>query len=483
MNIFNVRLGLATNSSSSHSIIILKDGVAVKDFSGHPDDPEDVGSFGWQKFTAASPEAKLRYLGVMLRDRMYEVLPHNIAAVVCDNWLGGTFTTGDYIDHQSRCFLPSAFNSTFPDEEFFNDLKNYLLSDRVAILGGNDNSETQHPLDDGTAFTLPLPMDYSSHSSFTCRYDNEKDYWTLFDKESGNKLRFRLTPNSGDFTPPDKASAPELVDIKITNYCPFGCEFCYQSSTARGKHVEYADMYRIARSLGALKVFEVALGGGEPTMHPKFESFLDLFRDNGIVPNFTTKNIHWLRDPRKWVPWVEKCGAFAFSVTDANEISELASQLEVNGIPTDKCRLHFVMGTMNRYSYQQMLTEANRRSIGVTLLGYKRFGFGADFHPQQYDWWLQVVQEMVEQSRWCQTVSIDTVLASESRQMLEDANVPRWLYTVDEGKFSCYIDAVEDKIGPSSFCDPREMMNLGAENDDPYRLDDSHAIREAFRLF
>ena len=57
MNISNIRLGFATNSSSTHSIIILP---------GQVDDMVWEGEFGWQNFTLASSGAKMLYLAVCM---------------------------------------------------------------------------------------------------------------------------------------------------------------------------------------------------------------------------------------------------------------------------------------------------------------------------------------------------------------------------------------------------------------------------------
>lgn len=46
----------------------------------------------------------------------------------------------------------------------------------------------------------------------------------LFNRVDGTKIRFAV----GSYT---KAKRPELVDIKITDWCDVGCTFCYQNST------------------------------------------------------------------------------------------------------------------------------------------------------------------------------------------------------------------------------------------------------------
>jgi hypothetical protein len=48
-------------------------------------------------------------------------------------------------------------------------------------------------------------------------------------------------------------------------------------------------------------------------------------------------------------------------------------------------------------------------------------------------------------------LSIDTTLANRYQKKLTELSIPKWLYHVEEGKYSMYIDAVENKYGPSSY--------------------------------
>lgn len=490
MKIFNVRLGLATNSSSSHSMIFLKEGVEAFDYNGyhHATEPwenttaEDDGDFGWQRFTAASQKAKMHYLSILLRDRLYHELPQNIADMVCKSATGMNSVPG-YIDHQSFYLLPNAFGTELPDMEFFEALKTYFMQERLVILGGNDNTSNKHPLDDGTTFRLPLPRDCGHKNAYVCRYDADNDYWVMFSREDGSKIRFRLTTDPTKMgVVPEKACAPELVDIKITDFCPYGCEFCYQSSTAKGQHADNYQMYNLAQALKQLKVFEVALGGGEPTLHPDFENILRQFKEAGIVPNFTTRNIQWLRDPLKWTKYLEHMGAFAYSVGTEKEIKELATLLDFNGISHDRANLHFVMGTMSKYTFERMLKTSTECDLSVTLLGYKRHGFGLDYVHEPYHWWLDVVKAEGENRHWGAKISVDTVMAKEYEQQILAANVPEWLFTTEEGKFSCYIDAVNGTMGPSSFCHPEAMVSIDEESEGRYR-DLEKVIEEVFKCF
>lgn len=461
--------------------------------SGGPavaDEDTDGGHFGWQFFTAASDEAKRAYIGALLGQALHRTMPPNYAALVVKEW-AGTEVEGS-IDHQSEYILPNAFGTKLPDEEFFGELRDYFLDPSLVVLGGNDNDDKHHPLGKND-FVLPIPRD-SGSEDWTCRKDEAHDYWVLFNMVTGTKIRFRFTHDPKKLNiVPKKASAPELIDIKITDFCPFNCEFCYQGSTADGQHDYGVSEWSLARQLADLKVFEVAIGGGEPTMAPKFMSYLRSFREAGITPNFTTKNLAWLRDPKVCPEIIENCGAFAYSADHSSGVEELVTMLDYSGIPHRKANVQAIIGPGlidDQYKLQNMVTACHEADVRLTLLGYKTTGRGEAFKAKQNKkqemihtryareckpgWWVGVLNKMSNEHK-CGSVGIDTLLAAEAEETLKEIKVPAWLFTTKEGEFSCYIDLVKKKIGPSSYCDEKEMIQMESV--------DAESISAAFAKF
>lgn len=71
MPITNVRLGFATNSSSSHSIVLTNrrySDDSGNSYGGNLD-------FGWESFTLASQGSKLPYIALLLRYELESFLP------------------------------------------------------------------------------------------------------------------------------------------------------------------------------------------------------------------------------------------------------------------------------------------------------------------------------------------------------------------------------------------------------------------------
>lgn len=83
-------------------------------------------------------------------------------------------------------------------------------------------------------------------------------------------------------------ASPTLVDLQLTRRCRMGCPHCYASSTPDGEHLPFAELCRVLEELAAAGVCQLALGGGEPLLHPRIVEILERIRALGMVPNLTT---------------------------------------------------------------------------------------------------------------------------------------------------------------------------------------------------
>jgi len=457
MKIFNLRYGFATNSSSSHSLVVFNDPSKIQGTTGAEQE------FGWEHFVAHEKDEKLRYLGQMVRKSL-SFLPERAAVLATSQLMGYDVSVDGYVDHQSCYVLPLTYGSVrrdrFIDEQFLADFQKYLVDSKVTILGGSDNDSSSHPLSAVAHrdVSLPIPR-YESSTEWVCRKDRK--IWTLFAPKSGTKVRFSFD----DDVDCDRVSSPELVDLKITNWCDTGCSFCYQNSTVAGSHADSTAIIEILKALAKAKVFEVAIGGGEPTKHPAFADIISACVDNGIVPNFTTRSIEWVDQGREKEIW-DNCGGIAYSVSDQTSLDGLRRLndrlyrkkiLQKNtSIPT-KVSIHIPMGTITREFFERVLRYADEEEMAITLLGYKKVGRGKDKDPIDYSWWLECVQTLYDQ-RVHVKVGIDTHLAQEFQKQLDDEKIPHWLYRTVEGEHSCYIDCVTQHIAASSYGEQKTFL-------------------------
>lgn len=112
-------------------------------------------------------------------------------------------------------------------------------------------------------------------------------YNSHFDPNTGSILRVVRKPNRFGSSNNIRSPSPELIDIQITNKCGFGCEYCYQNSLPKEPHGRKNLVKRTLQSLDHIP-YQIAIGGGEPTLHPNFLEILQEAKDLGTVPNYTT---------------------------------------------------------------------------------------------------------------------------------------------------------------------------------------------------
>ena len=438
MKLDNVRIGFAANSSSTHSIIF---GLKAKD--NYKD-----GQFSWDEWCATSKKAKSSYLAQTLYSNLETELGHDIALSVVQEWTNATPNKDGYVDHQSLMCLPYSIETGQVSKEFFDELKNYYLQENLTIVGGNDNSEHVRFTENRKKHVLPRDERVGSHF---CKKDG--NYWILFNKETGCKLRLTFGENPLPYT---KSATPELVDIKITDYCPFNCAYCFQDSTPSGAHADINDFYNISSTLQKMQVFEAALGGGEPSLHPDFIKILEHFSEKNIVPNFTTFTIKWMNDPFILNAVKERVGRFALSIDCSSKIGEAYALSKAYGID-DKLSFHYVLETQSEYELELILKEVAKIGKTLVLLGYKETGRGKGFksYRQKNDNWIKLIKKHAKYTK----IGIDTAVAQQFRSEIEK-NFPQLLVTFEEGKFSMYIDAVRKRIAPSSYCSEKQYVEV-----------------------
>ncbi len=459
IEVLNIRRGFANNSSSTHSLVFCNDIKRSRDV------PND--GYEWEDFILVGDD-KLGYLMA----QVYGLLPRTEPQAVKDAFMwmlfGDIYFNREYdlhVDHQSQWNIPREYGAgSFPSVQFIGELQQYLMSQsNLIIVGGNDNEGEAGYYGFKLPFTNIAP---ASCSDIVCRKDG--DTWILFNRDNGDKIRFRFVPGMQvDNIRINKAHAPELVDLKITNYCDKECPYCYQGSSRNGKHAD--NLYIIIDTLAKMQVFEVAIGGGEPTKHPQFLSILEYAREHGITSNFTTRSLDWI-DGVDAEKIMRLCGSFAYSVESQWDVMDLHAHLLMRfgrkwlSESSDKVYINIVIGTVQGHVFEKILDAAWLYNFTVTLLGYKDAGQGMDWRDsglgyRAYPWLKQVIDEALNSCR-LPRLGIDTLMAKEMGGILEMLDVDERYYYKEEGKFSMYVDAVNMTMGPHSYCAPEEMVPI-----------------------
>lgn len=486
-NITSVRYGHATNSSSSHSIVVYRSPERV------PEEVSSNGSFdyGWEEFILSTKEEKFKYLltdqGTYFRDELVKAgKRHGVDVEALEDmkrdigWVLG-------IDHES------VGTSSPPPGVSFDDWVDIVMDERVVIIGGNDNSNETFISKLANQGKVAIQK-ITGHGT-QVKFDGE----AVIFHDPNNGMKFRWAPGGYE-----KASKPELVDVKITDHCPHGCAFCYQGSTPEGAHADLSTVKSIIDELAKAQVFEIAIGGGEPTTHPDFAEILRYAADKGITPNFTTFSLDWLADDGILTAIAEvssKRGlGIGVSVISEKDLGKVrAIEDVIYEYTKNRSRVQViaqtVVGVSPLATTANLVKAAAQDGNSVLLLGYKYTGRGEDFRARIPS--VEEVRDLIaefrdaevidhkneafiaklkakgdpfvkyyekDRDRVLQSLSVDTAFLDQYGKALDQLSIDPVLRTSPEGAFSMYVDAVEMQAGPSSW-HPDQMAPISSAKD------------------
>ena len=223
---------------------------------------------------------------------------------------------------------------------------------------------------------------------------------------NGKTIRIALNPNS----PITTLKYPEFFDVKVTSKCNGNCPYCYQNSLESCQNdTSIIEKFKSYFSLfdSNQKPFQIAFGGGEPTLHPLFPELLKECYNMGITPNYTT-NGTWVTLPNKdsiMEATTKYCGGVAVSTHPhlKNSWEKTVDLLLSYNIHTN---LHIIIGDRNsidkfaniykkytgkiKYFVLLPLSQQGRSTTAFNDWEYLKskidgsprdVAFGANFHP------------------------------------------------------------------------------------------------------
>jgi radical SAM protein with 4Fe4S-binding SPASM domain len=83
-------------------------------------------------------------------------------------------------------------------------------------------------------------------------------------------------------------SSPEVVHVAITARCTRSCSGCYVPRVEDEQELTVAEWHALIDQWASMRVFQLAVGGGEPLLYEGLFDVLRYARVRGIVPNLTT---------------------------------------------------------------------------------------------------------------------------------------------------------------------------------------------------
>ena len=486
MKIFRIRNrrnSLATNSSSTHSVVYKnKDQVF-----------EDLGIFDNKYYDrctdtiAASREAKIRYIFAnifrwnelveLMSDRYPEMkeyypLVKDHYDIYCNEekhaeirHLSGSEYWEMWSDLESYMFGEHSRGSLYNPHELYLSyeyLCNIIDSPDIVIVGGSDEWEFVYEKTEGLH---EISHSYSYMDKIVDKVKNG-NYYILYGSMFHRKEKMRLQVDSiPDMIP----EYPELVDMKITNACEHNCPFCYMSSSPKGEHANASDVYRLI-NLFKVKT-EFALGGGNVLLHPQFNKIVKMIDDKGHIANITirfddTKTINEdLSLKKAIVKYVQGIGISVQSPDDVDvandfitEMLGLGKHVSLHLIPEmlgfeKTCAILDKMNDINNRYYNENKEDIfyTYNTCRVLFLGLKQVGRGKKLNHKLFN---EDELDILRRKSGYQ-YNVDTAFINTYDNWFKEQydGDEQFFLTRHEGEYSMFIDAVKNMAYSSSYKD------------------------------
>ena len=486
MKIFRIRNrrnSLATNSSSTHSVVYKnKDQVF-----------EDLGIFDNKYYDrctdtiAASREAKIRYIFANIFNwnelvelmsarypemKEYYPLVRDHFDIYCNEekhkeiqHLNGSEYWEMWKDLESYMFGEHSRGSLYNPRELYLSyeyLCNIIDSPDIVIVGGSDEQEFVYETTKGLN---EISHSYTYMDKIVDKVKNG-NYYILYGSMFHRKEKMRLQVDSiPDMIP----EYPELVDMKITDACEHKCPFCYMGSTPKGKH---ATLYDVNRLVNAFKVkTEFALGGGNVLLHPDFYKIVKHINDRNHIANITIRydDVNTINNDKNIKNAILRyVSGIGISVQSANNVEAALEFIEEMLLLGKHVSLHVIpemIGIKKSIEILEKLKDFNDsyytknkndlswnyNTCKVLFLGLKQTGRAKNLeHKLLTEDDLDLLKEKSYYQFNVDTSFINTY-NDWFKSRFEDCE--DYFLTRHEGEYSMFIDAVKNMAYSSSYKD------------------------------
>ena len=480
----NFRKGLATNSSSTHSLIYKNDGELFEDLNVFELDYYDRCT----RTIAASRDAKIKYiLACIMYDEFLVETMSNIYPEMKQYFptIKKTMTNPDDDDYFLR---EDGFGVTYRGELTFKNnteatvkyLCNVIDNPDIVIIGGSDEEDfvydrvLNHTLcPDPDMISGDVQKNGNYYIGFAHRYISKSD--KIKDEGCG---RIRFTTEK-DVTPIPEY--PELIDLKITNKCEHGCKFCFMNATTKGKH---ADIRYLITAINSLpKNTEFSIGGGNVLLYPKLDELLTYMKNHDFIVNVTVRveDLKKIAEKNKLNKlFREKVDGLGVSVETIDDIDALLDFRDNVWKTTDKYPkqkyivAHIIPEYLGAVVTKQIIEKVDHTCLPVLFLGYKTNGRGK---TQDHVVFTNDELRSIFNNR--RSILIDTTFANRYLDWIKANYSYEHSITTIEGEYSMYIDGVTQNAYKSSY----ELDNpypVGNRYNEKHDYVERYSVHDAF---
>lgn len=235
-----------------------------------------------------------------------------------------------------------------------------------------------------------------------------------------------------------RASFPDSIDLKITNYCDRGCPMCHEKSNEKGNHADLQAPFLKTLKKGT----ELAIGGGNPLSHPNLLVLLKQMKEQGVICNLTVNEHHFLKSKELLSGLINEklIYGLGISISAYNEEAVKFARANSNVV------LHLINGVFTDYD------KIANKGLKILILGYKKFGRGTEFYSE-------AIEQNMKEARMnigsifgkFRYVSFDNLALDQLdlRNLIPKEEFEQ-MYMGDDGEGTMYIDLVEKKFAKSS---------------------------------
>jgi hypothetical protein len=232
---------------------------------------------------------------------------------------------------------------------------------------------------------------------------------------------------------------PENIDIKITDWCDAGCNFCHENSTKAGKHGDILNLpFMKSLHMGT----EMAIGGGNPLAHPDLVPFLETLERNGIIANLTVHWSHFQKERERLLSLTNRRLVKGIGVSVSKKIDTDI----FNDFP------NIVLHTINGITDMETYKHYSGKNLKVLILGYKNWGRGVGYYSEATKTLMKKTYDNIHDIiAGYSIVSFDNLGIEQLniRRLFTTAEWERF-YMGDDGKYTMYIDAVKGEYAKNS---------------------------------
>ena len=482
----NFRRGLATNSSSTHSLIYRNDGELFKDL-----DIFELDYYGRCDSTiAASRNAKIKYVlaAIMWNEPLVKIMASIYPEMKQYFPKIKDAFADDYDNEKFGMYCRGSLDFEGNLEASVDYLRNVIDNKEIVIVGGSDEMDFVYDTISGHV-EVPDPdmvrygdrsgkrgvtkngnywVGYGDTHDFVHKKDDDGYYENCAIKDSFCG-RIRFATSEDEIVP----EAPELIDLRITNQCDNGCPFCFMDSDMQGKHADINFLlYSVVNAMGEPEVTkrnrcEFSIGGGSVILYPELETLLKAIHQKGHIANVTINikdcekimNDHNLARIFKY--YVDGIGVSVFSVDDVKTLSKFYQFFNKNMYASQDGYKYIVahlipelIGVKTTKDIQKAVYDDEDLWCHFLYLGYKTNGRGANVEVK--DFTREELDDLFDKAY----AHIDTTFANRYWWYIKDNFSTGQTITLNEGEFSMYVDGVEEKAYKSSY-----------QLDKPYNMD------------